>query len=193
MGTHGDTPWMESTIGLRRSTATRCGLLVVLAFTTGLAGCSKTTAPPTAASPAPPSAPSPTTSAALPSATSSATPLASPSPTVTISATYGESANGSTVHVKVGDQFIIALGWNTKLVGLDNWEMQYQDGLTLVSWDEDYTKAPHPPTMQGANATAIWTMKATKRGRYTLEATALGKEHFAPPRYEDYTMTVIVS
>ncbi len=71
--------------------------------------------------------------------------------------------------------------------------MQYQDGLTVASWDQDYTKAPHPPTMQGANATEIWTVKATKKGTRTLEVTALGKEHFAPPRYEDFTMTVIVT
>ncbi len=97
------------------------------------------------------------------------------------------------MHARVGDRFVIALGWNTKLVGIDNWEMQYQKGLIVVSSDQDYTKAPRPPTMRGANATMIWLMEATKRGRYTLEATALGKQPFAPPRYEDFTMTVVVS
>ncbi len=100
-GTQGGASRLEPTTRSRRSTPATLRPLVVVALATVLAGCSGTSAPAAATSAALPS-PSPATSIAPPIATSLVIPSASPSPKVTISATYGESANGSTLHVKVG-------------------------------------------------------------------------------------------
>jgi len=163
-------------------------LLVLAAFTTTLAACGSDP-PPTAAATsttpsAPPPAPSSATSTTVPTDPSSAR----PSVASTGVATYTESDHGSTVHVRVGDRFTVALGENSKLV--DNWNMQTQTGLSVVSVGWDPTKAPRPPTMHGADATRTWLLQATQAGRHTLEAMCFGKGQYGGV-LADFTMTVV--
>jgi predicted secreted protein len=174
---------------VRNFTVATYRLLLLAAIATPLAGCSEHPSPAAATSPAISSAmsaallsatspvtsvaPPNATSAAPPSATSAVTSASHPSPTGTSSPPYREPANGSTLHVKVGDRFSIALGEKDELV--DNWEMQTGKGLAVVSVDLDLTTAPPPPTTGGADATRIWVLQATAAGSQRLEASCFGK------------------
>lgn len=164
------------------------GLTLTAVLTMSLVGCGShessaaiTSATPTSATQTSLVPTTPTTPA-----TTQAPPSASPA-TLT---TYTESDAGSTVHVKRGDQFIIALGSNSKIV--DNWNMQTSRGLTVVGTGWDPTKIPSKPTMRGADGTESWTLLASSAGKKRLEAMAFGKGQYGGV-LTDFKMTIIVS
>ena len=179
----------------RRFIAVTGGSLILAAVATSLAGCgssspaSATTASSVPASPTGSATSSPTPAAAQ-STTPAATPSPRPTPSTTSSAVYGQSANGRTVHAKVGDRFSISLGTNPRIV--DNWLMQTPTkGLFVVSTFTDPTKAPRSSPIRGATSTITWVLQATGRGIHKLEATAFGKG-YAGGVLTSFKMTVVV-